>query len=96
MKRKYYPTVWAGLMLLALTLVAALAGAGQARAEPLHLNAQVRLADAVCRLSLGVPVARIATDLGYRSPSAFSAMFHRALGAPPQRYLQDADALNRR
>ncbi len=57
---------------------------------------QVRLADAVCRLSLGVPVARIAADLGYRSPSAFSAMFHRALGAPPQRYLQDADALNRR
>ena len=51
---------------------------------------QVRLADAVCRLSLGEPVARIAADLGYRSPSAFSAMFHRALGAPPQRYLQNA------
>lgn len=49
---------------------------------------QVRLADAVCRLSLGEPVARIAADLGYRSASAFSAMFHRALGAPPQRYLQ--------
>lgn len=49
---------------------------------------QVRLADAVCRLSLGEPVARIAADLGYRSASAFSAMFRRALGAPPQRYLQ--------
>ncbi|MNL48592.1 Helix-turn-helix domain protein [compost metagenome] len=53
---------------------------------------QVRLADAVCRLSLGVPVARIASDLGYRSASAFSAMFHRALGAPPQRYLQSVPA----
>jgi AraC-like DNA-binding protein len=51
---------------------------------------QVRLADAVCRLSEGVPVARIAADLGYRSTSAFSAMFHRALGAPPQRYQRDA------
>lgn len=50
---------------------------------------QVRLAEAVCRLSQGVPVARIAADLGYRSASAFSAMFHRALGAPPQRYLNN-------
>jgi AraC-like DNA-binding protein len=51
---------------------------------------QVRLADAVCRLSLGEPIARIACGLGYRSASAFSAMFHRALGAPPQRYLRPA------
>lgn len=51
---------------------------------------QVRLADAVCRLAQGEPVARIASDLGYRSASAFSAMFHRALGAPPQRYLRPA------
>lgn len=51
---------------------------------------QVRLADAVCRLALGEPIARIASELGYRSPSAFSAMFHRALGAPPQRYLRPA------
>jgi len=55
---------------------------------------QVRLADAMCRLSLGEPVARIAADLGYRSPSAFSAMFHRALGAPPQRYQRNASVLN--
>ena len=55
---------------------------------------QVRLADAVCRLSMGVPVARIAADLGYRSPSAFSAMFHRALGAPPAQYLRSAQDLN--
>lgn len=48
---------------------------------------QLRLADAVCRLALGEPVARVAASLGYRSASAFSAMFRRALGAPPQRYL---------
>ena len=42
---------------------------------------QLRLADAVCRLALGEPVARVAASLGYRSASAFSAMFRRALGA---------------
>ena len=41
---------------------------------------QLRLADAVCRLALGEP-ARVAASLGYRSASAFSAMFRRALGA---------------
>ena len=50
---------------------------------------QVRLADALRRLSLGQPVARVATELGYRSPSAFSAMFRRALGMPPQAYLRE-------
>jgi AraC-like DNA-binding protein/quercetin dioxygenase-like cupin family protein len=48
---------------------------------------QVRLADAVGRLSLGQPVARIAADLGYRSPSAFAAMFRRAMGTAPNAYL---------
>ncbi|ALM83406.1 helix-turn-helix transcriptional regulator [Bordetella sp. N] len=48
---------------------------------------QVRLADAVGRLALGQPVARIAAELGYRSPSAFSAMFRRAMGGPPNMYL---------
>ncbi|MDM9560719.1 MULTISPECIES: AraC family transcriptional regulator [Bordetella] len=50
---------------------------------------QVRLADALRRLSLGQPVARVAAELGYHSPSAFSAMFRRALGAPPQHYLRN-------
>jgi len=49
---------------------------------------QVRLADALCRLSLGQPVGRVAAELGYRSASAFSAMFRRALGTPPQHYLR--------
>ncbi|HYG45110.1 MAG TPA: helix-turn-helix transcriptional regulator [Bordetella sp.] len=51
---------------------------------------QVRLADALRRLALGQPVARVAAELGYRSPSAFSAMFRRALGKPPQAYLREA------
>lgn len=51
---------------------------------------QVRLADAVGRLSLGQPIARIAAELGYRSPSAFAAMFRRALGAAPNHYLNQA------
>jgi AraC-like DNA-binding protein len=33
-------------------------------------------------------VTSVALDLGYDSPSAFSAMFHRALGSTPRRYLQ--------
>ncbi|MGO1765690.1 MAG: AraC family transcriptional regulator [Advenella sp.] len=53
---------------------------------------QVRLADAVCRLSMGQSIATIARELGYHSPSAFSAMFRRALGIPPNIYLQTARA----
>jgi len=48
---------------------------------------QARLAEAVGRLARREPVNRIAEDLGYSSPSAFSAMFHRALGATPRQYL---------
>lgn len=47
---------------------------------------QVRLADAVRRLALGEPVAQVARALGYRSPSAFSKMFRKALGHTPQDY----------
>ena len=38
------------------------------------------------RLANGEPVSLVATDLGYRSPSAFIAMFRRSLGATPARY----------
>jgi len=48
---------------------------------------QVRLAEAMGRLAKGEPVARIAEGLGYSSASAFTAMFHRALGATPLQYL---------
>ena len=48
---------------------------------------QARLAEAMGRLAKGEPVARIAEGLGYSSASAFTAMFHRALGATPLQYL---------
>lgn len=47
---------------------------------------QARLLAAMARLAEGQPITRIALDLGYESPSAFAAMFKRALGAPPSRY----------
>jgi signal transduction histidine kinase len=69
MKRKYYPTVWAGLMLLALTLAVALAGAGQARAEPLRLNAQLGLADAAGHLErLDDPAGALTVDEAAEAP----------------------------
>jgi len=47
---------------------------------------QARLSAAIARLAQGVSVARVAAQLGYRSTSAFIAMFRRALGATPSRY----------
>lgn len=54
---------------------------------------QLRLAEALARLALGAPVAAIARDLGYQSPSAFIAMFRKMLGDTPQRYLQNRGAV---
>jgi AraC-like DNA-binding protein len=51
---------------------------------------QARLAEAIAALSRGRPVAEVAAVLGYASPSAFTAMFRRALGAPPSRYVGGA------
>jgi AraC-like DNA-binding protein len=48
---------------------------------------QLRLLEAIDRLGQGQPVTRVALDLGYRSSSAFIAMFRRSLGASPRRYL---------
>jgi AraC-like DNA-binding protein/quercetin dioxygenase-like cupin family protein len=47
---------------------------------------QVRLVEALSRLGQGEAVTVIARDLGYDSPSAFSAMFKRCLGRAPSRY----------
>lgn len=49
---------------------------------------QARLLKALEWLARGKPVTAIALDLGYESPSAFSAMFRGALGQPPRRYLK--------
>lgn len=46
----------------------------------------VRLIEAVARLSSGQLVSTVAYDVGYDTPSAFTAAFHRAFGAAPSRY----------
>lgn len=48
----------------------------------------VRLLEALARLSCGQAVTTIAFDVGYESPSAFTAAFQRAFGVPPSRYLR--------
>ncbi|MGH8146964.1 MAG: AraC family transcriptional regulator [Rhodanobacteraceae bacterium] len=50
----------------------------------------VRLLDALSRLAEGHSVTETALDVGYSSPSAFTAMFHRAFGVSPTNYLTDA------
>lgn len=47
---------------------------------------QVRLAEALSLLSLGRSVTSVAFDVGYSSPSAFTAMFQRAFGVAPSHY----------
>ncbi|MES2742076.1 MAG: helix-turn-helix transcriptional regulator [Pseudomonadota bacterium] len=50
---------------------------------------QVHLAEAFLRLARGDSVGEIARALGYASPSAFTAMFHRLLGKTPQGYVAE-------
>lgn len=52
---------------------------------------QLRLQRALERLAAGEPVTTVALDLGYESPSAFSAMFRKALGVPPSRYFRERE-----
>lgn len=47
---------------------------------------QASLFAALPRLAAGEPVTRVAYDLGYDSPAAFSTMFRRSLGQPPRGY----------
>jgi AraC-like DNA-binding protein len=42
--------------------------------------------EALRRLASREPVTTVALDLGYDSPSAFIAMFKRALGLTPGQY----------
>jgi AraC-like DNA-binding protein len=49
---------------------------------------QVCLLAAIERLGQGQAVTRVALDLGYASPSAFSAAFRRVLGCSPSRYTE--------
>ena len=50
---------------------------------------RLRLLETISRLNAGQAVTRVALDLGYRSPSAFVAMFKRSLGVSPGRYLRE-------
>ena len=49
---------------------------------------QVRLMEAISRLASGTPITQVAFDVGYDSASGFSALFRRAFGEPPSRYLR--------
>jgi AraC-like DNA-binding protein len=49
----------------------------------------VRLMEAMSRLATGEPVTAVAFDVGYNSPSAFTAMFRKAFGAAPTRYISE-------
>ena len=49
---------------------------------------QAQLLKALGFLADGRPVTVIALDLGYENPSAFIAMFRRAVGVSPGRYLK--------
>lgn len=51
---------------------------------------QLVLHEAVDRLGRGESVMNVALELGYRSPSAFVAMFRKALGKSPGQYFRHA------
>ncbi|KAF1051239.1 MAG: HTH-type transcriptional regulator NimR [Stenotrophomonas maltophilia] len=53
---------------------------------------QLRLSDAISKLSIGLPIAVVAQELGYGDVRTFSAMFKRVLGCTPQRYRARRDA----
>ena len=85
-----------GLLFPASDLIRALiARALELSAAPAWSEADRRamqvLADEIARavewLAAGHPVTQIAYDLGYASPSGFTAMFTRETGAPPQGWL---------
>ncbi|TDY49779.1 AraC family transcriptional regulator [Paraburkholderia rhizosphaerae] len=44
---------------------------------------QLRLARAIDLIGRGVPLAEVATQVGYANPPAFTTMFRNALGFPP-------------
>lgn len=53
---------------------------------------QVLLAKALAMAARKRPMSHIAAELGYASPSAFSAMVRRSVGLPPSRFFAAADA----
>ncbi|QIS04994.1 helix-turn-helix domain-containing protein [Nocardia brasiliensis] len=51
-----------------------------------HWRTQVRLAASLPLLAAGLPITRIASRVGYATPSAYVAAFRRAVGVSPGRY----------
>jgi AraC-like DNA-binding protein/mannose-6-phosphate isomerase-like protein (cupin superfamily) len=51
---------------------------------------QVRLAHAAPLIARGMPLSRVAAELGYASQSAFSAMFKKTFGQPPSSFFAEA------
>ncbi|UGQ44611.1 AraC family transcriptional regulator [Massilia endophytica] len=47
---------------------------------------QVRLAHAAPMIARGMPLSRVAEELGYASQSAFTAMFRKTFGSPPSSF----------
>ncbi len=56
---------------------------------------QACLLAALTRLDSGESITQVAMDLGYASASAFTAAFHRVLGAAPSRYLASHERIAR-
>lgn len=54
---------------------------------------QLRLARALDLIGRGRPCGAVAAELGYASQAAFSAMFKRAFGMPPGRFMQERSSL---
>jgi AraC-like DNA-binding protein len=50
---------------------------------------QLRLARALDLIGRGRPCGEVAAELGYASQAAFSAMFKRAFGVPPGRFMHE-------
>jgi AraC-like DNA-binding protein len=49
----------------------------------------LRLLEALSRLAVGRSVTTVALDVGYRSPSSFTAMFRRTFGVTPSHYFAE-------
>ena len=50
---------------------------------------QMRLMEALSLLAAGASITQVTYDVGYDSPSGFAAMFRRAFGVPPSKYLRN-------
>lgn len=53
---------------------------------------QVRLAHAAPLITRGMPISRVAAELGYASQSAFSAMFKKTFGQSPSAFFAPREA----